>query len=547
VRQPIRSRRQTRQHIADSASIPAPVGGWDAVSSLEDMPPDRAPVLDNWFPTTSDVRVRRGYKTHCIGLGSDVVESLMVYHGLTTATSKMFAAANLNIYDVSAAGTTTSQSISTSNNRFQSVNFSTSGGKFLFICNGQDNPQIYNGSVWAAASITSASTVTIVTATDIIHVNAHKNRLWFVLKDSTKAAYLPTSSIAGAATAFEMGGQFTKGGYLVATATWTKDGGSGEDDLWVGISSRGQVAVYQGTDPASANTWALVGVYDVGSPIGRRCFTKVAGDIALVNIDGVLPLSRALTQDRGAVSAIALTKNINNAMNEAAREYAENFGWELTPYPKGTMALLNVPIEEGETQHQYVVNTLTGAWSRFTGLNANCFAVFNDNLYFGGNSGTVYQADVTGVDLNTIIEARGQTAYNYYNSRGKLKKWKMLQPLLTTDSDSRPGVGLSTDFQDNASIGTPSVATTSSALYDSAVYDTDIYAIENRSVTDWTTVEGHGQCASVHFSAHTGPEQNLGFWGVGLWGSVVWSDTPSGDIVMRLHGFNVLYERGGIL
>lgn len=544
MRQPLRRRQEgQRVQISDGASVPPPVGGWDAVSALADMPADRAVVLDNLFPTTSDVRVRRGYKTHAANMGTSVVDSLMVYNGNTTATAKMFAATNGAIYDVSSSGAGSSAVTSLTNNRFQWVNFTTSGGKFLWICNGADAPRHYNGSAWATPSLT----VTTFAASDIIHVNGHKNRLWFVFKDSTVAGYLATGAVAGTVTNFELGGLFTKGGHLVATATWTKDGGAGEDDFWVAISSRGQCAVYQGTDPASANTWALVGVFDLGPPIGRRCFTKVAGDLALICIDGVLPLSRALGQDRGAAAAIAITKNINNAMNEAAREYSDNFGWELTPYPKGTMALLNVPLQEGQSQHQYVMNTLTGAWCRFTGLDANCWAVFNDNLYFGGNDGRVYQADTTGVDLNIAISATGQTAYNYYKSRGQLKQWKMLQSLVTTDSDSRPSVGLSTDFKDNATVGTPSAASTVSALYETAVWDTDVYAVENRTTADWTSVAGLGQCASIHFRAQTGPATTPALWGEAQWGSDLWGTAPSGDIVMRINGFNVLFERGGVL
>jgi hypothetical protein len=367
--------------------------------------------------------------------------------------------------------------------------------------------------------------------------------MWFVLKDSTKAAYLATGAVAGAATTFELGGLFTRGGYLVAMSTWTRDGGAGADDLGVFISSRGQVAVYNGTDPAAAATWQLVGVYDCGPPIGYRCFNKVGAELMLVNLDGVLPLSKGLVLDQAAQTQVTITLNINTAMNDAARSYKDNFGWEMTPYAKGTMAILNVPIQEGALQHQYVMNTITGAWCKFTGMNSNTWAVFKDDLYFGGNSGVVYQADHTGIDLLTPIDAIGQGAYNYYDTMGILKQWKMIQPLITTDSDSRPAVGISTDFKDNASLGTPSASTTISALYDAAVYDTDIYAIEGRTVADWTSISGIGQCASIHFRARTGSADGVTVWGDD-WGDP-WSITISGDVVMRLNGFNVIFEGGG--
>jgi hypothetical protein len=521
MRQALRRGRIPRAQTAKPLPVPSPVGGWNAVSSLSDMPPDQAIVLDNWFPTAKDVRVRRGSAIHGTGMGTSTVDSLLIYNGVTALASKMFAATDGVLYDVSAAGAGSSSLTSLSNNRWQYANFTTPGGKFLWICNGTDAPRSFDGTTWATPSLT----ITTFTANDIINVNAHKHRLWFVFKDSTVAGYLPTNAIAGTVSKFELGDQFTKGGYLVSMATWTKDGGNGEDDFAVFFSSQGQIAVYQGTDPSSSTTWSAVGTFDLGNPIGYRCVTKVAGDLAILNIDGVLPLSKALNTDRGASAAIAITKNINDAMNEVARSYKGNFGWELTPYPKGTMVILNVPIQHGQTQYQFVMNTLTGAWCRFLGLNANCWAVFKDDLYFGGNDGKVYKADTGGIDGTTPIDAVCQQAYNYFGMRENFKDFKMLQPLLTTDADTRPSVGISTDFKDNVVIGTPTSA--SSALYDTAIYDTDVYAPDARSVADWTTVTGQGYCASINFRFRSAP--------------------TSGELITRWNGANVLFEPGGIM
>jgi hypothetical protein len=85
-------------------------------------------------------------------------------------------------------------------------------------------------------------------------------------------------------------------------------------------------------------------------------------------------------------------------------------------------------------------------------------------------------------------------------------------------------LGVSTDFKDNASLGTPSAVTASSAMYDSALYDTDVYAQEDRSISDWTSVAGMGRCASVHFRA---------------------TKNSTSDATMELNGFNMIFQRGG--
>lgn len=530
------------RNLGRAISLPAPTGGWDAVSSLADMPEDRAITLDNWFPRPDSIEVRRGRQIHCGGMGSSAVDSLMPYHGVSSVTSKLFAAADGKFYDVTTAGApavTTETGLS--NNRWQYTNFTTSAAKFLWVCNGVDAPRHFNGSVWAQPSITGIS------ATDIIHVTAHQKRLWFTLAQSTKAAYLGTGAVAGAATEFELGSLFTRGGVLQAIGTWTRDGGDGPDDVAVFISSRGQCAVYAGTDPSADATWALVGVYNLGAPIGRRCFTKVAGDIALINVDGVLPLSLALTTDRGAAARISITKNIENAMNAAARSYASNFGWSLTPYAKGTMVLLNVPIAEGSNQHQYVMNTLTGAWCRFTGWDGNCLEVFNDRLFIGGNAGQVFEADIGDLDQGSQIDARGQTAYNYYKSRGIMKDFKLCRALVTTDSSVRPAVGMSTDFKDNAVVGTPSAAAADVARYDSAVYDTDVYAVETLAVTDWLTIANQGHAGSIHFRGLTGDTTKVSLWGTAKWGIGLWSGSTTSTTMLRINGFDVIYGMGGFM
>jgi hypothetical protein len=286
-----------------------------------------------------------------------------------------------------------------------------------------------------------------------------------------------------------------------------------------------------------------VGVYDLGPPIGNRCLTKVAGDLAVITLEGVLPFSVARSVDRGADAQIALTANINTAMNTSARSFKSNFGWELSSYSKGMMAILNVPIQESESQHQYVMNTLTGAWCRFTGMNANCWLDFEDNLYFGGNNGVVYRADYGSADVDVSVDAVGQTAYQYFKSRGRLKKFNMLQPLITTDAYATPSLGISTDFKDNAVLGTPSVAIIVGALYDISIWDDATYPIEARNISDWTSISGVGQSASIHFRSLTGSEP-VSLWGYAIWGQDEWSHPTSGDVVMQLNGFNLIYEVG---
>jgi hypothetical protein len=527
--------------VANGASVPAPIEGWDAVSPLAAMSPKRAVKLDNWFPQPGWVEVRKGFVRHSTTGVTDPVETIATYNGVSTKT--MFAAVTDSIYDVTIAGTATVSVTGLTNARWQYVNFTTTGGHFLYMVNGADLPQYFDGATWATPTITGIS------APDIIGINAFKNRLWFVLNDSSDAAYLPVDSIQGAAVLFPLGGLFTKGGFLMAMGTWSIDAGDGPDDYAVFLSSRGQCAIYRGTNPASAATWELVGVFDMGAPLGRRCMTRVGADIALICIDGVVPLSRAMIFERAAVVKVSLTERIQRVMNQSARLYGDHFGWQLISYPRGTRAILNVPIVENGDQVQYVMNTLSGAWCQFIGMQANCWELLDEDPYFGGNDGVVYKADTSGNDAGNTLSADMMTAFNYYGSHGNQKRWTMCRPQLTTDGAVLPGLGFNVDFRDDAPLSVSSTQIISSSLWDVALWDVGTWSGGIRTIADWTSVTGIGYCASIRLAVDLASAQSTvaGIWGIGLWGDVAWSNTVTDEVVLQVNAFDLTYEMGAIV
>jgi len=526
--------------VSTGASQPAPVEGWDAISPIAAMSPKRAVKLDNWFPQPDWIEVRKGHIIHAPCTASPV-ETLATYSGLTART--MFAVSNGKIFDVTVSGSGTQVVTGLANSRFQYVNFATTGGNFLYMVNGADVPQYYNGTIWQTATITG------ITSSDIIGVNAFKNRLWFTLTDSSDIAYLPVDSIQGAAVPFPLGGLFTKGGFLMAMGTWSIDAGDGPDDYAVFLSSMGQCAIYAGIDPSAAATWSLVGVFDMGAPIGRRCMTRVGADIALICIDGVVPLSKAMIFERAAVIKVSLTERIQRVMNQSARLYKGNFGWQLISYPRGTRAILNVPIEENTDQVQYVMNTLSGAWCQFIGMKANCWELLDEDPYFGGNDGVVYKADTSGTDAGNTLSADMMTAYNYYNLRGNQKRWTMCRPQLTTDGQVNPGLALNVDFRDDAPLSIPSTQIVAAALWDVALWDQGLWAGDIRTKANWDSVDGIGYCASIRLAVDVEAPAvgSPGLWGTAQWGISTWELTISDEIVLQVNAFDLVMEKGAIV
>jgi hypothetical protein len=314
------------------------------------------------------------------------------------------------------------------------------------------------------------------------------------------------------------------------------------------ISSRGQLAIYAGTDPDSAVTWSLVGVFELAAPIGRRCFERYGNDLLVITVEGVYALSSILSVDTASQQRLAITQRITNAMTNAARSYSANRGWQLCVYPKGTALIMNVPTSEFETAHQYVMNTLTGAWCRYTGQDAICWVNYNDTLYFGGAGGAVYEADTGAADVATPITAVGETAYDAYRDPGRTKRWTAMQPLLISTDRIFPQLGISTDFSGNATLSTTSIETIdSSGVWDSSSWDEAVYSQDATQINDWTSPPAFGKYGAVRFRAQTGTSEetaDAAIWGESAWGDA-WSDNSFGqDEVVQINGFVVTYETG---
>lgn len=483
-----------QKHRSRVVSLPAPVGGWNARDGLAGMKPNEAVILTNLFPSTTAVEMRAGYSQHSTGYGA-VVETLIAYSG--GATNKLKAIAGGSVYDATSSGAIGAAELSSlTNSRWQYVNLTTSGGSFIEMCNGADGVYTYDGTTWTDRS----ASITGVTAANLTNINVHKNRVWFTEAASLKAWYLPTQSITGAAAALDLSAFCPHGGFLQAIATWTVDAGYGVDDLWVAITSEGDALVYRGTDPSSASTWALVGVYELGSPIGRRCMFKYKGDLLVITQDGVVPLSGALQSSR-TNPRVAVTDKITLKVSEAIRSYGSNFGWELASQPNRNALLLNVPVTAGNLQEQYVMNMITGAWCNFTGWNANTFAIFNDELYFGGTNYVGKTWD-TQADAGTAVFIDGLQAFNKFGIEAQTKRFSMMRPMVLIDSTQTIRAGMNIDFDQTAPASSIGTVAFTGALWDTGVWDTAQWSDDLSVSKLWQGATGVGYWGAPHLQAN---------------------------------------------
>lgn len=499
-------------------SHPAPTGGWNSRDTLTSMAVNDAVRLVNFFPNTTDCILRGGNTTHSSGI-TGLVETLAVYNA-TSGINEMFAADDTNVWDVSATGVA-SALVAVTNGRFQWLNFGDGTNNYLMMFNGIDSPLYYNGSTWTSITGVSSPALTGLDPTLIISLNEHQGRLHFIQKNSLSFWYLPANAAGGALTEFDLSPFCKNGGYLMWSATWSFDSGSGPDDVAVYMTSEGEVIVYQGVDPSTASSWRLIGVFQLGKPLGRRSFVKHGGELYIITQAGVYPLSKVLNT-QSIDKEIATTSKIEKSFTKAALDYGGNFGWMATIHHLKSAMIFNIPIVEGGAHKQYVMNVITGSWCEFDSWDAECFVVYNDSLYFGKNNQVQKAWSGTSDDGSDIVVI-GKTAFSYLESPTE-KRVNLFRPLLQVDGNVNFLTGFDIDYSDNEILGEASFTITNRALWDVSEWDVGFWSSGLQIVDQWVS-----------------PQPNVGF---AVSGGIKISTS---DLEVRWVSNDYLFETGGII
>jgi hypothetical protein len=511
MRRPVGGFRQPAQKvqagpIARPYTLPAPVGGWNAKDSIGNMPPTDAVYMVNFFPRTGDVVQRNGFTSWATGLGGQV-NAVFSYN--SGASSKLFASSGSNTYDVSAGGAVGAAVISgRSSDHWIHAQYTTDAHPYLWITNdGGDPPYVYDGTSWQQVTGVSAPiALTGVTTTLLSYVAVMKERLWFIERNSMRAWYLAAGAVSGALTEFNLGSVFARGGSLIAMALWPVQGGFGAQDLVVFATDQGELAVYQGTDPASASTFTRVGTYYFGKPVGAKCLQRFGQDLLIMNTEGISPLSQGrFFADIGLGQT--LTDKIQQAISDAISLYSGNWGWQMRPFPDQNMLIVNIPIAVGQ-QQQYVMNTITGAWCSFTSINANAWELWNEQPYFGG-AGMVGRFWNGTSDAGSNINGDCKQAFNVFEAPGVQKQWTMMQPIFIVNGTVGIQATFNVDFDDTPP-SAPIVSTTSTAsAWDVALWDVGMWGSDGFIFKPWYGITALGTYGAVRIKTAS---QNVVRW-----------------------------------
>lgn len=438
----IQSRVQAgQQPFTTPLSLAAPVKGWNTRDELDAMDPLDAVTLDNWFPDTTGITVRTGFTSYATGLGSGAVETLAEF--TSGSSDKLLGACGGSIFDVTAGGAVgAALGTGFSNARWQSTNFLAR----LFLANGADTLQVYNGTALAN------STFTGVTLSTLIGVYQYQQRLFFWQANSSGFWYAPLNSITGALAFYDLSPFTPRGGTLISVTSITHDGGAGVLDFICFIMSSGDMLVFYGNDPAQSAAWQMISRYRVSPPVNIRAICSYGADSFVATYDDYMPLQQQLVALK--VGSLPPRSKASGAIQAAIIANGSAFGWQALYYPKGRRLIFNVPNTDG-TFDQHVCNTALPEqpWCRFKGMNASCWGLLGNNLYFGGAGGVVYRADNGSADLGQPIAAAAQQSWNRAQNAYR-KRMTAIRPIVQSSQGSY-SFAVAFDYATTPTAGSP--------------------------------------------------------------------------------------------
>jgi hypothetical protein len=477
--------RRGQPQLTQTAFLPAPQGGINAIAGAGNVPPEDALFLYNLIPQEYGVAVRKGYREWCqpvpLGNGVRTLIPFNTQQAAANPVNKLFAVTSDGIYEVSDANGTPVKVLNWPVKDDPAGwcswhHYATTAGQFLLVCDLANGYYVYTASTdtWAVGSITGPDEAIM----DFVMV--WKNRVWFIERNSGTAWYLPVGSISGNATKFEFGNKFKYGGWLKSLWNWTLDAGEGVDDYLIAVGSAGDLVVYKGTDPAQAATFNMVGWWYIGKAVqGRRQGDDMGGELLLLSTYGVIQTSKMIAglpvTDEGVSISYKINPRINSFMDRLANEH----GWSIKLFPRGQLIFVTTPKEVGVPWMQFVYNTATRSWAQFLGIPMLCCESWDKDFFFGTPDNRVFVYD--GFSDNVLLEDQGNsgraidwemlTGYQLYTGTPEFKRVQFLRPQFIGTARPLYAVKASYDFDLQKITYSPPYVDPATGLWNTGVWD----------------------------------------------------------------------------
>lgn len=479
-------------------TVSPPYGGLDLVSPIDAMDPSFALELVNVFPGAGAPTVRLGYESFC-NVGTAAPLKTLVTLPLQSGTTYAVATSDTKLWRIDTNGNATDHTNTTPHTSgwFNTVVF----GNRLYLCNGVDNAQVYNGTGPA-----TDVTFTGVTLANLSFVTAYRERLYFIEKDTAKVWYGGTQ-VTGTGgtpslTSFDFQYVFTLGGKAVACGAYSNTTNIATQQLFWCCSSQGELVFYSGTHPGDTE-WQIVARYYIGEPVGCRGFIPVNQDIWIITHQGIVPMS-ALFQGDPALATEVVSGKVNPLISQYATLTPQCQRWSGFVWPEGRRVYINIPVSSlGCIQLVYSLDTR--GWTVFQlhqTEHALSSCVYNHKPMYGSAEGIVWEGETGQADAvvganSQAIQFSGRTAFSFYGTRGNYKVFSDIRPIMQCKRGVTLNLGIDTDFKRASVVTTVSTPGGNFTPWGSPWGSPWSAGLEY--VFDRYATKGQGHCGAIRF------------------------------------------------
>jgi hypothetical protein len=359
----------------------------------------------------------------------------------------------------------------------------------LGLVNGVDQPIIYNGNPFPG----SFSPMPMSGPADpsrLVGIKVFKSRSYFWDNEQLGFWYSQPNALGGNLLFFPLATVAQQGGRVHAVACWARDGGSGPTDFLVVLTTRGEVIVYQGSNPSDASDWALAGRYQIAPPVPGDTVLELDGKIHCLTINDFETLPDRFLRFDSAPSKVHQQIKENMALN------GNRAGYKLFFSPERRQVIINMPVDV-DNWHQLVM--AQAGWTRFEGIPARDWAFANNKTYMALQGGRLGR--LTGSrDNGQPITFRGDTGYALLRSNSE-KRITAFRPQLRSPGSVTVRASLSFDLSSNYQPEQVQVMTATGTDW-GAPWGSD-WSGPDAGRLEWFTGVGSGQTVSMRIAGES--------------------------------------------
>jgi hypothetical protein len=284
------------------------------------------------------------------------------------------------------------------------------------------------------------------------------------------------------------------------------DAGDGIDDYLVMVTEAGEIIVYKGTDPSSANTFGLVGVWYIGDiPKGRRAYVQYAGDLLILCSNGLFPVSQVVSGGLGGagIEMRDYISKIQRSLSSYLANTYQTYGWQIVFHSRENLLLINVPNHTASTNRQYAMQTVLSAWCEFSGIPYACgnvhfgflFAGTDDERVLLLNNG-VYDGRTLAGDLGDAIDGEIIPAFTGLGAPASNKR--MLVATVRFRGNSAPSISLTglADFKTDSWLTPPPLDALVVGVWDDDLWDQCVWGGDDVPIQFRRALNGEGNYLS---------------------------------------------------